>query len=467
MERTPGRSTLACLALLLAVPLLCLYLNPYPDILLRDQWRMVPLLVDYFSGQLRISSLFAPHHDVSIVIYKTLFLLNGILLGLNMPAEYALGIFLLFLYTCVLFTALRRSLGGNASVTLLVLAPLLAVIYSQSQTVLWHFSLVAVLAGVLLFFSVLTVVFLDRHLEEDGRPRHAVYSLLCLLFLVLGDTTATFITLIALALLLGLLWFLRPETRKKILPYAGVLFLFFAAAGTLQFFYSHKLHPAPPEGWLLHFLTNIPLIINYVFLLSGSSLYTSNIVDNIPRPLLWLSGAVVLLAYAGAVWLYIRHRRDIGSSLPLFLILFSAAFAAVLILSRATTTYGPPTAPRYVTPMRVGFAGLVWIYGHWVLRLRSPSWRRRSLAAGLCTVILLEGLNLATAQRYNTFFYTALKQQISFLKSQQYDKASRPLAPGNGVRVVAKFDMELRRLGLGHYRDAENPEATEAVQAAP
>jgi hypothetical protein len=167
-----------CLGLLVAAPLYCLRLNPYPDVLLQDQWRMAPLALDYYAGTFRVADLFAPHYDVSILFYKALFLLNAVFLKLNMPVEFVVGMFFVFIYSCVVLFAIHRGHRRRRKLPLLLL-PVLFTIYSQRKT---RCGIFRVGCPVRPAFAACrrNVFFLDKFLPRTERPRHALFSLLCL-----------------------------------------------------------------------------------------------------------------------------------------------------------------------------------------------------------------------------------------------------------------------------------------------
>jgi hypothetical protein len=442
-----------CLGLLVAAPLYCLLLNPYPEILLRDQWRMAPLALDYYAGTFRVADLFAPHYNVSILFYKTLFLLNAVFLKLNMPVEFMVGMFFVFIYSCVVLFAIRRDIDDRRMLPLLLL-PVLFTIYSQTQNTLWHFSLLAVLFGLLLLLAAATVFFLDKFLAEDGRPRHALFSLLCLGALVVGETTSSFIALFALLALLGLQWLLRPGLRGKLLRYACGALLLCLLAGGLQILYTRILWPNPTQYDFIELLSNPGERVLYTLELFGASLCIPG-TRNYGLPVL---GAAIILLYAAAIRASLRSKT--GSSLPVFLILCSFAFALVLLIGRSGTGVGPATAPRYVHGMRIGLTGLAWIAGVHILRLRSNLLRKGALAAFLCIWLVLEGASVAKAVRYNASYAASMAEQREILEARRYEDLARGIYnPKLGVEYIRRVDADLRRLGLAMYRNDPPPSA--------
>ncbi len=296
----PGWPHLACPALLAAAPLLCLYANPYPDILMRDQWRMAPLVVDYHTGNLRLTDIFIPHYDVSIVFYKALFLLNGIVLKLNMPAEFFLGLFLFFLYTCVFFFSVRQA-GNNSKHTILMLAMVLVIMYSQAQSMLWHSSLIMVSFGMLLLLSVLAITFFDKFIRDGGMPRHAFLSLLCIALLVLGETTASLITLTAIIFLLAIHWITTKSLRKKIFIYSIAIVLLYTVAIALQILYSFSMLKSPHEYAFMAPISNFTQRLSYVINLFGASLYIYKTIERLPKWVVFASGATLIGLYFFAI----------------------------------------------------------------------------------------------------------------------------------------------------------------------
>lgn len=451
----PGWPHLACPALLAAAPLLCLYANPYPDILMRDQWRMAPLVVDYHTGNLRLTDIFIPHYDVSIVFYKALFLLNGIVLKLNMPAEFFLGLFLFFLYTCVFFFSVRQA-GNNSKHTILMLAMVLVIMYSQAQSMLWHSSLIMVSFGMLLLLSVLAITFFDKFIRDGGMPRHAFLSLLCIALLVLGETTASLITLTAIIFLLAIHWITTKSLRKKIFIYSIAIVLLYTVAIALQILYSFSMLKSPHEYAFMAPISNFTQRLSYVINLFGASLYIYKTIESLPKWVVFASGATLIGLYFFAIISFVRHRENGDSSLPLFLILFSFAFALALIIGRSGTDFSSPFATRYVHASRVGLAGLAWIAGSAVLRLPRPLLRKSLAAACLFLLMGLEGANMYQMKIYNAAWYPFMERQKRMLLAQRYERVAK-ISPVRGIHLVERADKDFRKLGLGMYRNGVVP----------
>lgn len=357
-----------------------------------DHWEwMHKLLIPYVDNEIDLitylSGPFRPflHSHILTLSFQ---LLNYKVFGLRYDLECYVGLISLLLTSVFLLYSYWRSASSKLpfGYVLLTLCALTAVIlnpYNINTVPLVQFEY---------FYLLVAVIYLwvyDSALKEKRHP-FWLFIFTAVQFL-LGDA----IGIVGIFAVTGHLILFAPLRKKtsyilgmglSILPGYLIASNFFTYAGPKHL---NKIESIPYV--LSHKLDSLWLIING---------YSQGIIDHhsITRRLFGeayieialLVGVVSILLSLLAVYLYVTRKKEIGTSLPCLLIIFSAIFVVGVLLSRFPLE-GPLYSmnDRYQRLSVPGFFGMIWIFSLTIFKPTSAGQLDRYLQSRTSQMLLV------------------------------------------------------------------------------
>lgn len=393
---------LRLLLLASALPLLnlCVYAWTSATLVIsRDQWRLLPMLQDWSEGRFQAVSLWLTHSQHRIPAYKLLFLLDGLVLKLDMRVEILLGcallsLAILFLVKRFLDTAAvtgREAWLGAAALALLGLS------LNQGASIVYGLGALNGFGRVAAFLCFWLC--LDACLRKGASAR-AILGLGALLVFVLlawagghgpAYLLATFLTVLIAS------W-RGPRSEREERRLLGGLAI--AAVGAEAVYWLAGPLPAVhgSTGSVLHFTLHVPLrVVEYGLLALSSSAMPIEGMEHHgwPRILSLLTGAGIGALYLAALLAFFHGQLWKKSWLPGFLMSYSLLLVASIFAARiGSEGMASATAPRYVLDTQLGLLGCFWSLFLW--RSGRPAgsraWPERLMAVPVlfAAVLLLE-----------------------------------------------------------------------------
>lgn len=402
LRSSDARNRWLLVALIAALP--CLNLLAFSwgagnTALIQDQWHFMPMIRDYFAGQLHAYSLWETHSQHRTPGYKLLFLADAAFFGLNMRLEIMLGFAALTGSALLLMRRFQDTLPANTSsgVALLGLLAIALTGFNLNQWADLVYALTAFggYAGILCF--VWLWLTLDTLLRSSASRWQAAYLSLALAFTLTVFAAGTGPALIASLLLVpvGIMLIERRVDKQQLMLLAWLAFC--SLICELVYWRTGGMAPlGPVSGSFISVLLHDPRsVAEYLLLAYASSVIPADAMakhfDGLGQAIDLLAGTCIICLYAACGFLYLRMRMWKQSYLPAFLMAFSTLLILSTLMVRLPSTgVGASEAPRYVLYSQMGFIGCVWILYHGFSR-RNPAhataWRKLINPAACFTVI--------------------------------------------------------------------------------
>jgi hypothetical protein len=372
----------------------------------RDQWRFLPMVDHYLSGNMDWHELWESHTAHVKPGYKLLFLWNARWLGLDTRLEVMAGIVLLGVSVWLLLKAMDCGRGRGEPMPAFALFTAGVVLMSFNQWASYVYGLLALGGfGGLLLQSLLFLGF-SRLLNGSLDLREGLLLVLVLLLGVFGFFGARGPAVLGACLTAVLAaWAVAPEARARLRRWA-LPFLVLGAATLAAYAGLLNIH----SGERIDLRQDLAAVLSDPV---GAFAYVSGILaqsminlreaggyapSGVTTMLLCAFGYLLL---GGCLWRYFRAQHWRSSWVPLMLIAYSALFALEVLLGRFGSDNGRlhgTAVPRYVFDAHLWLVGCVWILGLEWVAARSPDARRAAgrllPAAALGLLLALEALNL-------------------------------------------------------------------------
>jgi len=309
-----------------------------------DQWEVVPLFDKLYSGNLSFADLFAQHNEHRILLPRLVMLGLGSLTHYNTVAEMYFAWFLLCLICFVLFKLFVRTFGFS-SMTMAKFIPVVWLTFGlrQYDNLLWGFQFVYFM--VVLFF-LLMVYLLAESRRFDWRFGLAILCGLASTFSLAGGLLVWPIGLIQLV-------FTARTTSKRLWGLDMIKTATWAVAGIAVYILYFAGYTQPQHTTDQLYAIHDPLTsIIFGLVALGSPLSNNVFIAAAIGPFL-----LILYILVGVIVIFKPDKWPVRFPL-LALVLFTAASAAVLLITRAEWGVGAAFVSRYTTTTVLGITGL-------------------------------------------------------------------------------------------------------------
>lgn len=378
-----------------------MWLVAYTDtnVLTRDQWGFLDIVVHYKESGPWISDIWAGHSVHRMPAYKILFLLDALWFNLNVVLESYLGVISLAASSWLIYLRYRKSLDGKARAPEIQLSFLVlcAILFSFNQWALYIYPLSALDDFLGNFGFIAAWYFLDKELYKTRSSLgfevgfSAAFILLLLCFgegRIPAIIAATLVGMIVHAFC-GATASGRPTWRFIAIVFAACLLSIW-----LYFGVGTEVEGASLLGGEVVNLLKSPLQdARYLLLALEMSAVSSFTYQPFTDQANYAIGLLVGCCYLAAFWLYWNMRMTIRSRIPLFLMAYSLFFIGLVMIGRfrlpAELQIGP--YPRYAADLQLGLIGIFWVFYEWLYSVSEPVWRTRVryAAVGLLSVCVL------------------------------------------------------------------------------
>lgn len=428
------------------------------DTVMRDQWRFMPMVDHYYSGQLDVDDLLKSHSNHIKVGYKLVFLATATLFKLDMSKERLFGILSLAALCLLMFhNMLAGSLGRRPWV---LMGTYFAILLLSFSTVRWNYfqySLLSVTSftGWMIFLGFWLAG--ERYCRSTVKPGRAYLALAFLLLALAvfgfgGGRSPALILVTALGF--GAFAWLEPGPRRRSLTFLAVLLAAALACETGYWALVGHYAKETDVGAGYHSVLADPAGA----LVFGLRALTASVLHS--EWLNWLTpgaetaiGGGILLLHLLALVLYIRIKGWRESLVPLMLMLYGGCFVAELIIARFGLGFDNATAPRYVAETLMGLLGCVWIFGMWISRLSEFNGKHALRLTGVLVtaVAALQLVNYHYAGQMQRAEKKKFVQQVAYLRQGDYADLAAWYCPS--PELCRSGDAILRRYGLEPYRN--------------
>lgn len=332
------------------------------SVVVRDQWEMVTLFRNLFSGELSFLDLWEPHNEHRFLFPRIVMLSLGVMTEWNNLAEMYLIQACLFATLIGLLLAFRA--GGGSRLFFFIPIAFLVFSLRQSQNMLWGYQITFAFAQT---FGVLALFFL--YISGRGNLRKVAFSAS-----LLSGTVAAFSAIQGLlvwpaGLLQLLLTPLEKATKRILIAVWGLV----GAGEWIVYFLDYERD----VGSSLSLLLASPVTGAEFFLtLLGSPLFPQ-------RGLILVGGAILAGLIALSSFLIFKERKLGEYSFWLSLLVFSLFVSLSVMSGRIRLGVEAATASKYTT---FSILAVVCVY---VITVRLWSERRSHLTTALLGVSLV------------------------------------------------------------------------------
>ncbi|HEX7964182.1 MAG TPA: hypothetical protein VF651_00580 [Gammaproteobacteria bacterium] len=403
LVRRFGAVIVTCFIVLCTVGMVYYVYFAAPDSITRDEWKFMPVLRHWYSGQLTLSDIWdtnSPGSEHRTPAFRLYFIANAALFGLDVRLGCYIGVLALGLLALCLYRHFIRS-GTAAPETFdhLAFIPVALGVFSFAQSHFYTYDLLAMFAIVGTFWFVALWTAMDSRLRTP-QPwwRYAGLMVSMVLALVLfGAGKGPAIVLATLVMIVSLA--VQAEGGKgtgfRMLAWMGAALL---AAESIYWYGGAGKMDSGMLGSFIGRISDDPLgAAEYVLHALGASV----VIDvGLQRLAVGTDtvGLAVLAFSLLALYLYLRMRLYRQSLVPLTMALFVGGYLGELLIARFGRGTENGAAPRYVFTDHLLAVACLFVCAMALRRLHAAG--RRRLSAGLLALLVLgvaslEGYNLS------------------------------------------------------------------------
>jgi hypothetical protein len=391
-----------------------------------DEWELVPLFGDLYSGHLTFAQLFAQHNEHRILLPRIVMLGSGVLTkDDNVALMYLTGLLLTGL-ALLLTWQCARTFGGTARSWVLAV-PIFWIVLSprQAENLLWGWQVQVVMCVV---FFVLAAVLLT----EPGRRRRRFALAACFA----AASTFSFAAGLAVWPVLFLHLLFHRQTRRDgaaspNFPRDAAIWLSLGVVVWAVYFHGYSRpghHPSLAAGM------DHPATTLRVFLAALGDPISFDAKVAVPI------GVAEAIVFAVFVW-FVRGGSGIdaellGPALPL--ILFSLASGVEIAIARSGFGSEAGNPSRYVTLMAPGVVGLWW----GALALRRGALRTALLSALAAILLIATFDGVWWANRYGRRLREERRAGAALMRTLT------ATSPGDITLLYFRRDVVLARLDV-------------------
>lgn len=428
--------------------------------IMKDQWRLMPMIDNYMEGTFKYSDLMEPLNGHNLSGYKAMFLLNAIFCNLNMYFELILTVLIMLFNSLLIYYEMQKRNFFKAGYFMYICFFMMVLIYfSCSQSAYWQYSLISLqqVSALLIFLALLIIM--EKYRENTNcHYLFLAISILFLFILAVGFTPSLTVFAPALLFYILLLLVLEPLQRRRSFELLSVTIFFWSLSFLVSYGGLNQTGGVPFSVKINEIFSDITGSIIYIVRSLGASIFHPAIFQKMDYTFqIWLGIGAVML-YLGAIIMYMYFKLWEKTSIPFIIALTSLVFVAISVITRygGTTGFDFAAAPRYISSTRLGLIGVFWIYG-----LALPKLFIRKTQICLLVVMLLfvgtvEGINWYAESYQNKFLKVQLERQLIMLKDQEYDKLANWFTTANSYEPVIEGDRILRKYKLGPYKGSND-----------
>jgi hypothetical protein len=300
------------------------------NVVLRDQWEMVPKFEQFYSGGLTLADLWSTHNEHRFFVPRLLMLALGDATGWNNVAEmYAVIVCLLVGLVCFLL-AFRGNVGSDWRLLFFVPVAFLALSLRQYANMLWGYQLTFALAQ---SFGVLSLYFLYLAARK---------SLSVKLTFLAAVASATLASLSAIQGLFvwpaGLVGLLVTSMDRSVKKLAVAIWILCGATVWAVYFFDYEISRASP--FEIHPLNNV----NYLLRMIGGSLFFPQ-----QSGFAFVAGAMILVLFAASIFFLYREGKLGEYSFWITLVAFSLFALGAIAVGRGGLGLEGSLTSRYTT----------------------------------------------------------------------------------------------------------------------
>jgi len=419
---------------LFAPPLICLIfiIQFGTNVCFWDQWEIVPLFDKFYTGQLSLSDLLAPHNEHIIFFPRIIMLFIGVITHYNNVAEMLFSWTLLVLICLLLYKIFTVNFGHSKN-ALIQFIPVVWFVFSLRQfgNLLWGFQIAWFLIS---FFVLLTLYFIGKSKTID----------ICFGAAITSGIIASFCSIQGL-----LVW---PT---------GIFYIIFSTK--LKTDYNKKSLIKLISLWLIVSITVFIIYIinsNLTLTVIGASynkdfysifLFVLTVFGNAIgiNEISCLIFGILLLVVFSVIGIYLAlNRHNIKNNsvlLGLSLIIFVFLFYLMLIIGRSGLGYGQAASSTYSTISILGIIGLyILILGIKFKYEKLKSYLRVIIMLGLIFTYTVVAIYIGPHSRTN-------KQQLAYYLLTYQDQTDENLNKLYPVHVVRERAPILEEYNLNVF----------------
>jgi hypothetical protein len=410
-----------------------------------DQVRWVPMIEEMFQGQLDLWDLWQGKGGHRAPAYIATFLANARFFGLDMQLEQIIGALAWITAGILVVVGTRRHMDASSRTVLaaltLALLPLL-VVNGQVMNIVLAYSLIS-LRMIDLTLFVLVFLLLSHNLTRPPAWRSSGVLVVLLgfssLFFGRGWGQAMLVSTAATLVLYTISCRRKLAARRLLIT---VLPLFGAALFCIYTYQLGLVGAAGGNKAGVAALLDVHALLSFSTTLVGRTLTFAFIDVAGGKNLFWIQlvGTLVILAYAGATWIFFAQRQYERSWFPLSLMLFSAGAVLLVYLGRGVGTgWGWQGAlwPRHLPECSVGLAGVMTIFSSAASIKPARKWLSGALAGII--VALIVNQSMAVAQNV---------QRAPFIKNYWAKRSTAFFGP-----TEAFADPAVAKTAMCHYEE--------------
>lgn len=332
----------------------------------RDQWHFLPMVRDFFEGRYDFMTFWGTNSENRLPAYKLFFLIDAVILRLNMRGEIAVGLCALIVVVLLLMSRYRSGFANRSSYAALYLG-LLAIAIAGLNLNQWDgliYSLVSLAGYTGMLCTVLVWLMFDTQVRNGVSLVRTTSVFMFLAFSLLFFSSGTGPALVAtLVIVLLVSIIVQWRADRNILILLGCLVLC-SIVCELVYWESPGIAVSKPGSnqSLFEFLRHPIEAMQYLLLAFARSVtWVNGFYLNMTI------GAGILFLYIFSVYTYIRLRMWSVTYMPAFLITYSVLFIfSTLVYRFPTFGVSVAGAPRYVPYSQLGYLGCIWIVFYWL-----------------------------------------------------------------------------------------------------
>ena len=371
--------------------------NPY---LKSDGWYFLSqFLIPWYENGFNLTDIFVlrGHGDHGHPLHRILLYLNAQIFDLDFRLEAIFGILFLILICWMLIEHFRRNVYNFTEdfTTTFFLICLILIVTSFNSTTVYTWSLVT-LGYMIVFLNVVFFILLSKYLNSKKYKKLDIKLLLMgIATLLIGDDSGSLVVGIAAT---SLLVVALLKCSRNIATMSGLLVVIIILYQCFKLVAYHYLNDTGAtdsfSNFFIFMLQNIKDLPNIFLVPFANGLMNETHLKEIfvaPEIASGILGYVVILMHIFC-WIYfIKNRLYNKSYLPLFLMLYSYALIAGIIVYRVPD-FGINYlhSPRYFSSYQIGFwgmiLGMIMIYIH---KMETTNIKQKSIFVGVFTILLL------------------------------------------------------------------------------
>ncbi len=396
-EKTSGRIFWSLVAVL-AINVVAYVANTALPYVKSDAWFFVSdFLMPWYEGQFGFADLYTVRSNADHVqpIHRILLFINAALFDLDFRKEAIFGVLFLIAICLVLVRHMQlapTNLQKDRSLPFFLFV-FSMVVLGFNTTVIYTWSLVT-LGYITVFINICLFILMSRYIINDGADNRSLMlvSGVAAVSLFVGDDIGILVGILSV-IVLGVVYAIGREVRVlRLAIIIGALALLYSAmkAGLITNL-SPKSSKGDLSGAIDFYFSDISLLLKAMTIPLADSVLHTRYLKKIfvgPETASSLLGFVVLCFHLVAWHIFIKHRLYRVSYVPIFLMLYSyALLAGILVYRIPDHGIGYLHSPRYIRAYQIGLWGMLMCYILYFMNLSVVG--REKIRKGMMTVAVI------------------------------------------------------------------------------